>query len=211
MKEYTDKAIAAMKGRKAETGDEWVADEMVLKVGGCNVWHWNVMDAKTRYILATHLSPRRDADQAIAVMEKAKAAASRLPKRIRTDRLGSYVEGIKAVFGNDVEHIQSEGMHSEFNNNLSERLQGTFRDRAKVAVLRVRSTLPRRLGYQLQPVSPSRGSAWAHTSRSRESSPTVQGVGRPGSTPRTGVHAHQRIQGRKVLMKFNVDGGNGTL
>ena len=88
VKEYTDKAIAAMKGRKAETGDEWVADEMVLKVGGRNVWHWNVMDAKTRYILATHLSPRRDADQAIAVMEKAKAAASRLPKRIRTDRLG---------------------------------------------------------------------------------------------------------------------------
>ena len=36
------------------------------------------------------------------------------------------------MFGNDVEHIQSEGMHSEFNNNLSERLQGTFRDRAKV-------------------------------------------------------------------------------
>ena len=129
---YTNKAIDEMKEHKAHTGDEWVADEMVLKVGGRNYWNWNVMDSKTRYILASHLSDSRDKNDAAAVMQKARDAAANLPKRIKTDRLRSYIDGIDMVFGGEVEHVQSEGIYARVNNNLSERLQGTFRERAKV-------------------------------------------------------------------------------
>ena len=117
--------------RKAHTGREWVADEMAVKVGGQQYWNWNVMDAKTRYILASHLSKRRTTGEAVKVFEKARANADTLPKTIKTDRLKSYIDASERVFGADVKHVQSDGIRAAVNNNLSERLQGTFRSRTK--------------------------------------------------------------------------------
>ena len=45
-----------MRDAKAKTGDRWVADEMVIDVDGENVYHWNVMDRDTRFLLASHVS-----------------------------------------------------------------------------------------------------------------------------------------------------------
>ena len=94
------------------------------------MWNWNVMDAETRHILASHLSPNRDKRAAVAVMRKAAEAATEPPKTVKTDQLGSYTQDIKDVFPEAV-HIQSQGIRSFTNNNRSERLQGTFRQRAK--------------------------------------------------------------------------------
>ena len=71
VKECTEKALDRMTDHKAQVGDEWVVDEMVVKVGGQNYWNWNVMDKGTRYILASHLSKRRDAREARKVLSKA--------------------------------------------------------------------------------------------------------------------------------------------
>ena len=131
VRDYTARAQDAMKGHKARTGSEWVADEMVVRVGGQKYWLWNVMDSKTRYILAAHLSKRRDTYAARAVMRKAAMNAWELPKRIKTDKLRSYISAIEDLFGADVKHVQSEGLAAEVNNNLSERLQGTIRARDK--------------------------------------------------------------------------------
>ena len=130
VKKYTADAVKEMAEHPAQTGPEWVADEMMLDVGGQKMWNWNVMDAKTRYILASYLSPRRNTDAATRTLRKAARFAANPPERIRTDKLGSYTEAIKRVFP-DAEHIQSEGIRSPVNNNLSERLQGTFRQRTK--------------------------------------------------------------------------------
>ena len=115
----------------AHTSGHWVADEMMLKVGGERMWNWNVMDSETRYILASHLSKHRDAKAAQAVFRKALAASAEPPKTIKTDKLRSYVSAARKMFP-DAQHIQSDGIRSQDNNNnLSERLQGTFRDRTK--------------------------------------------------------------------------------
>ena len=119
-----------MKDHKAKTGGRWVADEMQVDVGGKKVWLWNVMDAETRYILASHLTPKRDAQAARVVLRKAALAADKPPKTITTDKLRSYIQPIKDVLP-EGRHIQSEGMRADINNNLSERLPGTFRDRIK--------------------------------------------------------------------------------
>ena len=129
--DYSARALDAMKGRKARTSDEWVADEMQVKVGGQKYWLWNVMDSRTRFILAAHLSKKRDAHAARALMRKGAMNAWELPKTIKTDRLKSYISAIEDLFGADVKHIQSDGITAEVNNNLSERLQGTFRSRTK--------------------------------------------------------------------------------
>ena len=130
VKHYTDAAVEEMQSRPAQTGPEWVADEMQVRVGGENLWHWNVMDAKTRYVLATHLSPNRDTRATVAVMRKAAQAATAPPARIKTDRLGSYPPAIKAVFP-ETKHVPTDGIRALINNNLSERLQGTYRQRDK--------------------------------------------------------------------------------
>ena len=76
VKKYTDDAVKAIAEHPAETGPEWVADEMAVNVGGRKMWNWNVMDAKTRYVLASYLSPRRDTEAATRTLRKAKRAAA---------------------------------------------------------------------------------------------------------------------------------------
>ena len=58
-------------------------------------------------------------------------AAARDPAVIRSDKLPSYGPAIRKVFPK-TKHLQSEGLSAEINNNLSERLQGSIRDRDKV-------------------------------------------------------------------------------
>ena len=117
VRDYTGKAVKQLDGHKAKTG-------------GQKMWLWNVMDAETRYILASHLTPRRDTNAARVVFRKAALAADKPPKTVTTDKLKSYISAIKGVLP-EARHMQSEGMRADINNNLSERLQGTFRDRIK--------------------------------------------------------------------------------
>ena len=70
------------------------------------------MDAETRYILASHLTPRRDAQAARVVLRKAALAADKPPKTITTDKLRSYIQPIKDVLP-EGRHIQSEGMRAD--------------------------------------------------------------------------------------------------
>ena len=130
VRDYTDKAVAEMKDHKATTGGHWAADEMMVDVGGQKMWLWNCIDQETRYVLASHLTPRRDANAARVVLRKAAEAADRPPKTITTDKLASYGPAIKDVLP-ETKHTLSQGITADINNNLSERLQGTFRDRTK--------------------------------------------------------------------------------
>ena len=132
VKEYTDKATKTMRDHKADVGDSWVADEMMVDVGGEKMWNWNVMDEKTRYILTSHLSRTRTAGSARATMRKAMEASKTPPKTIKTDKtdkLRSYTAALKDY--PDIKHVQIQGIRAEVNNNLSERLQGTYRSRIK--------------------------------------------------------------------------------
>lgn len=132
VKEYTDKAVQVSRAPqyRAHTGNVWVADEMMVDVGGQKVWHWNVMDAKTRYVLASYLSKERTARAGTEVMRRASLAAVNEPKVIKTDKLRSYEQAIDEIFP-FAKHVKSEGLRAEINNNLSERLQGSYRARTK--------------------------------------------------------------------------------
>ena len=130
VRDFTDKAVEEMANHKATTGDHWVADEMQVDVGGEKAWLWNVMDWRSRYILASHLSRERDAQAAKTVFRKALAAADKPPAYLFTDNLRSYLPVLRDVLPT-TKHYQSEGMKAAINNNLSERLQGTYRSRIK--------------------------------------------------------------------------------
>ena len=132
VQQETKRADEVVKDMKVDTGPEWVADEIAVRVGGKQYWVFNVMDAKSRFVLAAYLSPERTTRAAATALALARERSNNPPERIKTDGLRSYREGVKTAFPtHPVKHVVSQGIRAEINNNLSERLQGTFRDRDK--------------------------------------------------------------------------------
>lgn len=115
-----------------KVGDTWIADETVIKIAGKKYWLWDIIDADTRFLLATHLSQSRGAREARTLMDKAEARAGKTPKRVYTDGLPSYREGIERAYGADAEHRVGGPFDLEVNTNLIERFQGTLKDRTKI-------------------------------------------------------------------------------
>lgn len=96
---------------------------------------WNVMDRRTRFLVASKLSKHRDVGGAARVFTEAKKNAhDSEPERIFTDGLKAYSEGITfAPFTKDHEHVAKAGIgKSHATNNRVERLNGTQRERFKV-------------------------------------------------------------------------------
>lgn len=131
---FTKRAVEEASKYHPKVGDKWIADECVLKIGGVNVWCWDIIDSDSRYLLATHLSTHRTTQDAKRLMEKAvKVANGKIPKIIITDSLRAYVDGIELVFGSDTKHIQSEPFaDADISTNLIERWHSTLKTRSDI-------------------------------------------------------------------------------
>ena len=132
VRELTGQANGAIGESKVEAGPEWVADEMQVTIGGEKHWLFNVMDSKTRFVLSAYLSRERTTRAASTALALAREHAANPPQVVKTDDLKSYQQGIRTAFPvSPVRHVVSQRIRAEINNNMSERLQGTFRDRDK--------------------------------------------------------------------------------
>ena len=133
---WLDRFIKEAKEKVADVhpnvGDTWVADETVLKIGGRKYWLWDIIDADSRFLIATHLAPNRGVREARALMDKAEARAGKIPKLVYTDGLRSYIEGVERAYGADAKHKVGGPFDTEVNTNLIERFQGTLKDRTKI-------------------------------------------------------------------------------
>lgn len=126
----------------AEVGNIWHSDEMTvfIKREGEKKyyeWIWNLMDAKTRYLLACQVTKTRYVDDARKPLKQAKEVANRRPDAIVTDGLQAYKKAIKAEYYDKTTpiqnpHIRLKDFETKPNNNIVERLNGTFRERTKV-------------------------------------------------------------------------------
>ena len=132
VRELTGTADDVLRPMKVDTGREWVADEMVVNVGGQKMWLFNVMDSDTRFVLAAYLTPERTARAAQTTLAMARERSTNPPAVLKTDGLRSYRQALPRAFPTrPVKHTVSQGIKAQINNNMSERLQGTFRDRDK--------------------------------------------------------------------------------
>ncbi len=129
---YSKEAENILSQIKVETSWQWVIDETMVKVAGQNIWLWDVIDFRTRFLLATHLTQTRTMRSAIAVLSEAKSRSLNIPKRIVSDGMKAYPDAIEQVFGADSKHIVSKGFTEDTNTNLIERFQGTVKERTKV-------------------------------------------------------------------------------
>ena len=127
---------------KADVGNIWHSDEttvFIKKEGEKKYyqWIWNVMDAKTRYLLACQVTETRYVKDARKPLQKAKSMTNVRPDAVVTDGLMAYNEAVKAEFYDPGEfiqnpHIRLKDFETKPNNNILERLNGTFRERTKV-------------------------------------------------------------------------------
>lgn len=129
---FSKEAIEKIAQYRPKVGDVWVADETVLRLDGQNIWFWDLIDVKTRFLLASHMSKKRTIADAQMLMKKAQIKAGKIPKVILTDKLSAYFEGVERAWGADTKHITSRGFRVQPNTNLIERFHSILKQRTKV-------------------------------------------------------------------------------
>jgi transposase-like protein len=129
---FTKEAIVKIKDFKPKVGNVWLADETELNVGNHNVWFWDIIDAKSRYLLASHISATRTTEDAQILVEKAIRRAGKMPEVVITDKLRAYIDGIDLATGGRAAHIRSKPFTDENSTNIIERFHGTLKQRTNV-------------------------------------------------------------------------------
>lgn len=131
---YTDQAEKQFRNYHPKVGDKWVADETMLDLDkGVKVWFWDIIDAKTRFLLASRVSLARTTNDAKRLIQDAVKKARKPPKVIITDKMKAYPDGIFTALGGMTEHLQSSpfAIASESTSKI-ERFHGTLKERTKV-------------------------------------------------------------------------------
>ena len=135
VKRFTKDAVNQIRDFHPEVGDTWVADETYMKLGDKTVYFWDIIDMKTRYLLASHPSFSRGATEAKKLMKLAEQRAGKTPKIVRTDKLRSYEVGIEDAFGADTKHVQGGPFKFDDSGESTaqiERFHKTLEQRTKV-------------------------------------------------------------------------------
>ncbi len=130
IQKYTQYATDSIEGYKPKKiGDTWIADETVIEIDGQNVWMFDLIDDKTRYLLATRISRSRTTRDAQMLIDRAVKTAGKEPKTVITDKMASYLD---VRYGKDTEHIQSRPLAVKDNTKKIERFHSTLKQRTKV-------------------------------------------------------------------------------
>jgi len=129
---FSKMAIMEANKYKPDVGRVWVADETMIDIDGKNIWLWDIIDTKTRFLIASHMSYTRTSKDAEQLMKQAYERTGKIPRLIYTDKLRAYLDGIELTFGADTTHKQGSPFDVEYNTNVIERFHGTIKSRTKV-------------------------------------------------------------------------------
>ena len=111
---FHDQAVRDVPSRKVQCDEVWsfcyakaknVEYAKAAPAEAGDVWTWTGIDADSKLIVSWHVSPSRDSDAAIEIMDDMRA---RLANRVQitTDGLKSYLEAVEGAFGGDVDYAQ---------------------------------------------------------------------------------------------------------
>jgi len=134
---FTNKAISQTRNLHPKVGNVWIADETFIQTDvktkdPKGVVFWDIIDAKTRFLLASRITTTRGTQDARKLMELAEKRAGKTPKVVITDKLAAYIGGVELAFGSDAEHRQGSPFSVKNNTSLIERFHNTLKDRTKV-------------------------------------------------------------------------------
>ncbi|MEL6204193.1 MAG: IS6 family transposase [Pseudomonadota bacterium] len=114
-----------LRRRQARPGDVWHLDEVQVSIRGRRFWLWRAVD-EHGVVLEEILQSRRDRKAAKRLLRRLFKNAGSSPKRIVTDKLGSYAAA-KREIAPGLEHRAHKGL-----NNRAENSHLPFRARERV-------------------------------------------------------------------------------
>lgn len=79
---YTARALQATGGYRPQTGDTWVIDEMIIRLGAKKHWLYDIVDDRTNFILAWLVAPARTDDIITRLIHTASGLTGSLPKLV---------------------------------------------------------------------------------------------------------------------------------
>ena len=135
---FAPKSAGWMDSLGPRTGEKWHVDETVVMSDGDPRWVWNVLDANTRFLLATHVTKLRRVRDARVPIKRAKETTPDRPLVVFSDGLPAYRKAIgrELAFRSGPEvvnpHVRVRSIRAKKSNNLVERLHGTEKERIKV-------------------------------------------------------------------------------
>lgn len=131
VQKYSQYLTDSIKDYHPKVGNEWIADETVLKIGGQQLWLWDIIDTRSRFLLASRLSTSRTTRDAQILIDRAIRTAGKEPEIVLTDQLASYID---VFYGKDAEHKQGSPFSITEGESTSkiERWHGTLKARTKV-------------------------------------------------------------------------------
>ncbi len=104
-----------LKKCRGPVGDTWHLDEAYLKIDDRNQHFWRAVDQEGA-VIDILVQSRRDARAAERFFRKILRVEGSLPRRIVTDRLGSYGVAMKRLMPG-VEHIKDKGANNRAENS----------------------------------------------------------------------------------------------
>jgi transposase-like protein len=103
---FTEKVIAAAKGDHPRVSDKWIATLTPVKVGTENVWFWDILDVKTRFLLASHVSKKLTSNHARKTFGLAIKKAGKTPRIVLTDQMVLYSKGLEINDSSEADRIR---------------------------------------------------------------------------------------------------------
>jgi transposase-like protein len=111
----------------------WHADEMRISVNGNLRNLWNLMDHRTRFLLAIQITKRKGGSEARRLLRRGLSKKTNKKINLISDGLASYDQAVRALRaeGVQISHSRDSGLTEHENNNRIERLNGSVRERLK--------------------------------------------------------------------------------
>jgi putative transposase len=104
-----------LKRKRPSRGDIWHLDEVVVSIAGKTHWLWRAVDQEG-YVLDEILQTRRDSEAAARLLRRLLKKQGVAPKRIVTDKLGSYAAARKKIMP-AVEHRSHKRLNNRAENS----------------------------------------------------------------------------------------------
>jgi transposase-like protein len=130
---YTELMVRYVDELVPEVSGKWHADETTENSNGRMRWLWNLLDSKSRFLIASRLTKTRTEAEARNLFLNGLDMAKKAPAVVVTDGLLSYANALDGTLRyKGTKHISKPRFIDMANNNRIERLHGSMRERTKV-------------------------------------------------------------------------------
>lgn len=129
---YSREAGKLLRKVRVSTSATWVVDEAAVRIGGVDMWYWDVLDPESQFLLDTHVSTSHTFRDAVHVLTSAQGHSLTMPQAILSNSLSPYPDAIQTAFGPMSRKVRLQGLPASNGAGSIESFRSAMGDRSKV-------------------------------------------------------------------------------